>query len=174
MNKEVQQIVGYLVGGTLVLLLLPYGIYRAAMKFDPIFNTELIHTEQLQFLLAISLFIVGAIYGIWSVVIQNTEGKGGPVQVGNINISPKTENLIVKGPYKYTRNPMLFGACLMYFAFAVFLNSITAVVVVILFMVFMLCFVKFSEEKRLLRDFGASYKEYRERVSMFIPWFPKK
>jgi protein-S-isoprenylcysteine O-methyltransferase Ste14 len=34
--------------------------------------------------------------------------------------------------------------------------------------------VKLSEEKRLIKDFGKSYEEYREKVSMFIPWIPKK
>ncbi|MBP1745010.1 MAG: hypothetical protein H6Q58_1988 [Firmicutes bacterium] len=174
MKKELQQIVGYIIGGSLVLLIIPYGIYSAAKRLDPIIGVKLFHVEQLKIALAIVLFLIGFAFGIWSLVIQNTVGKGGPLQVGNFEISPKTQNLVVTGPYKYTRNPMLFGACLMYFAFAVYLNSITAVIVVILFMVFMLVFVKLSEEKRLVKDFGKSYEEYREKVSMFIPWIPKR
>jgi protein-S-isoprenylcysteine O-methyltransferase Ste14 len=174
MKKELQQIVGYIIGGSLVLLIIPYGIYSAAKRFDPIFSIELFHIEQLKIALAIILLLIGFVFGIWSLVIQNTIGKGGPLQVGNIEISPKTQNLIVTGPYKYTRNPMLFGACLMYFAFAVYLNSIIAVIIVMLFMIFMLIFVKLSEEKRLLKDFGKSYEEYREKVSIFIPCIPKK
>jgi protein-S-isoprenylcysteine O-methyltransferase Ste14 len=27
-----------------------------------------------------------------------------------------------------------------------------------------------SEEKRLLKDFGEDYSEYRKKVSAFIPW----
>jgi protein-S-isoprenylcysteine O-methyltransferase Ste14 len=30
------------------------------------------------------------------------------------------------------------------------------------------------EEKRLLKDFGNQYEEYRETVSMFIPWFQRR
>jgi protein-S-isoprenylcysteine O-methyltransferase Ste14 len=48
------------------------------------------------------------------------------------------------------------------------------VIIVVLFMTFMLVFVKLSEEKRLLKDFGKSYEEYRRKVSMFLPWIPKK
>lgn len=131
-------------------------------------------SEPAQIVLVCILFLIGAIFGIWSIIVQNTIGEGGPLQIGNLEISPKTKNLVVTGPYKYTRNPMLFGACLIYFAFAVYLNSITAIIVVFFFMAFMLIFVKLSEEKRLLKDFGESYEDYRERVSMFIPWFPKK
>jgi len=173
-KKELQQIIGYIVGGSLVLLIIPYGIYSAAKHFDPILGIELLQIEQLKIALACVLFLIGFIFGIWSIVIQNTIGKGGPVQVANVEISPKTQNLVVSGPYKYTRNPMLFGACLMFFAFAVYLNSIIAVIIVVLFMIFMLVFVKLSEEKRLLKDFGKSYEEYRGKVSMFIPWIPKK
>lgn len=68
----------------------------------------------------------------------------------------------------------MFGVCLMYVAFAIYINLIIAVVIVALFMILMLTFVKSSEEKRLLEDFGESYAEYLGKVSMFIPWIPKK
>ena len=174
MKREQQQIIGYIFGGSIVLLLIPYGIYCAAKHFDPIIGIELIKSAPAQIVLICILFLSGAIFGIWSIIVQNTIGEGGPLQIGNLEISPKTKNLVVTGPYKYTRNPMLFGACLIYFAFAVYLNSIAAIIVVLFFMMFMLIFVKLSEEKRLLKDFGKSYVDYRKKVSMFIPWFPKK
>jgi len=174
MKKETQQIIGYIVGGSLVLVIIPFVIYSAAKYFDPLFGNELLQTEKFKIPLACVLFLIGFVFGLWSIVLQNTIGKGGPVQFANIEISPKTQNLIVSGPYKYTRNPMLFGACLVYFGFSVYLNSITAVILVILFMIFMLIFVKLSEEKRLLKDFGKSFEEYRGKTSMFIPCIPKK
>lgn len=174
MKKDHQQIIGYIIGGTIVLLIIPYGIFRAANYLDPMIGIPLFHSDKIRLGVAVLLFISGGIFGIWSIVLQNVIGKGGPLQIGNLDISPKTQNLVVSGPYKYTRNPMLFGACMMYFAFAVFLNSSAALIIVILFMIFMLIFVKISEEKRLLKDFGESYEEYRRKTSMFIPWFPKK
>lgn len=174
MNKTLQQVIGYILGGTLVGLVIPYGIYSASESLDPFLSFQLRLTEQLRTGLMCVLFLIGFVFGIWSIVIQNIVGHGGPVQFGNVEISPKTQNLVVSGPYRYTRNPMLFGACMMYFAFAIYLKSMTAVIVVVLFMLFMLFFVKYSEEKRLLKDFGASYEEYRRKVSLFIPWFPKR
>jgi protein-S-isoprenylcysteine O-methyltransferase Ste14 len=38
----------------------------------------------------------------------------------------------------------------------------------------MLTVVVKMEEKRLLKDFGNQYEEYRKKVSMFFPWFPRK
>lgn len=173
-SKTLQQVIGYILGGTLVGLVIPYGIYRVSEYLDPILSFQLHLTEQLRIGLMCVLFLIGFVFGIWSIVIQNIVGKGGPVQFGNVEISPKTQNLIVTGPYKYTRNPMLFGACMMYFAFAFYLKSVTAMIAVALFMLFMLTFVVSSEEKRLLKDFGAPYEAYRRKVSLFIPWFPKK
>jgi protein-S-isoprenylcysteine O-methyltransferase Ste14 len=28
--------------------------------------------------------------------------------------------------------------------------------------------------KRLLKDFGNQYEEYRKKISLFIPWFQRK
>ena len=70
---------------------------------------------------------------------------------------------------------MLFGACVYYYAVAVYLElgdrrSHRAT----LSMTFMLIFVKLTEERRLLKDFGNDYEEYRRRVSMFVPWTQKR
>ena len=112
----------------------------------------------------------------WGVLAEKYPSykKGKTIEIGNIEISPKTKNLVVSGPYKNTRNPMLFGTFSIYLAYALFINSITSVVVVIAIFVFMLTVVVKMEEKRLLKDFGNLYEEYRKKVSMFIPWFQKK
>ena len=68
---------------------------------------------------------------------------------------------------------MLFGAVMMYYSLAIYLNSPAAFIFVTLFMIFMLVFVKLTEEPRLLKDFGSDYEAYRQRVSMFIPWMQK-
>jgi len=172
-NKPFQQIIGYLVGGLLVLILIPTAIYFLADFFDAYLGSALFQADQVRITMAIVLLLIGLAFGVWSIITQNIIGKGGPLQIGKIDISPKTQNLVVTGPYKHTRNPMLFGTCLAYFGFALYLNSPTAVLTVIVFMAMMLIFVKKSEEKRLIEDFGESYEEYRNRVSMFIPWFPK-
>ena len=173
MKKEFQQILGYVIGGLLVLGLIPFGIGSAANRLDPVIGFRLCEPGWLRMGLGIACFLPGAVIGIWSIVVQNTVGKGGPVQIGNLDISPRTQELVVSGPYKYTRNPMLFGACMMYLAFSLYLNSVTAAMLVVLFAVFMLCVVVPSEEKRLLKDFGDSYVEYKKRTSLFFPWFSR-
>ena len=174
MNEDRKMILGYVAGGLLVLVTVPAIIYFITSALDNVLKFDIIHNQAVKWLIITLLLVTGFIYGIWSVVIQNTVGKGGPLEIGNIEISPKTKNLIVSGPYKNTRNPMLFGTFLIYLAFAVFLNSITSVVLVCSVFAFMLSVVVKMEEERLLNDFGDQYDEYRKKVSKFIPWFQRK
>ena len=174
MNKNKKMILGYIVGGLLVIVSVPSIIYIITSLFDNVYRIEIIQNTIIRWIIIVILLVIGLIYGIWSVIIQNTVGQGGPVEIGNIEISPKTKNLVVSGPYKNTRNPMLFGTFLLYLAFALFINSITSVVLVSAIFVFMLTVVVKMEEKRLLKDFGNQYEEYRKKVSMFIPWFQRK
>jgi len=174
MNKDQKMLLGYIVGGSIVIVLVPSVIYIITSLFDHVFRLEIIQDSIIKWIIIVILLVTGLIYGIWSVIIQNTIGEGGPVEIGNIEISPKTKNLVVSGPYKNTRNPMLFGAFLIYLAFALFINSIISVVLVCAILVFMLTVVVKMEEKRLLKDFGNQYEEYRKRVSMFIPWFRRE
>ncbi len=171
MNEDKRMITGYIVGGLLVLVLAPLIIYTITWLLDKVIRIEMIQDAVLRWTLIIVLLVAGLFFGIWSVVVQNTIGKGGPVEIGNFEVSPKTKNLVVSGPYKYTRNPMLFGTLLAYLAFALLLNSLTSVVLVAALNTFMLTVVVKMEEKRLLNDFGIQYKEYRKKVSLFIPWF---
>jgi steroid 5-alpha reductase family enzyme len=169
-KRDVQYLLGYIGGGLLVLGLIPWGLRRASQAFDHRIGRQLIPITGARVTLAIGLSLFGFLFGLWSIVVQNKVGKGGPLEIAGLEVSPKTENLVVTGPYKYCRNPMLFGACVFYYGVAVYLNSPSATALVTLFMTFMLIFVKLSEEPRLLKDFGADYEEYRRRVSMFVPW----
>lgn len=174
MNKDKKMILGYITGGLLVIVLMPSIIYIITSLLDKVYRLEIFQNSVIKWIIVILLLIIGIIYGIWSIMIQNVIGKGGPVEIGNIEISPKTENLVVSGPYKNTRNPMLFGTFLIYLAFALFINSITSVILVFAIFVFMLSVVVKMEEKRLLKDFGNQYADYRKKVSKFIPWFQRK
>jgi len=63
---------------------------------------------------------------------------------------------------------------MLYFAEAVYLDSPAGIILVAAFVVLSACYLRLSEEKRLLRDFGSEYEEYRRRVSMIFPFPPKK
>jgi protein-S-isoprenylcysteine O-methyltransferase Ste14 len=169
-----KMILGYIIGGLLVIIIIPSIIYFVTILMNNIYELNIIQNSILQWIIVLFLLIVGLLFGVSSIIYQNIIGRGGPLEISNIEISPKTKNLVISGPYRFTRNPMLFGTFLIYFALAIIINSITAVFIVILFAVFMLTVVVKMEEKRLLKDFGNQYEQYRKKTSMIIPWFPSR
>jgi protein-S-isoprenylcysteine O-methyltransferase Ste14 len=124
-------------------------------------------------IVSVLLIISGAIFVIWSNVFLLHKGKGGPTDIAGVSISPQTKKLVVEGPYKYTRNPMVFGVSSIYTSIAIYTNSLGCLIVLILFFLTIAKYVLATEEKRLLNEFGADYSEYKKNTSMLIP-LPKK
>jgi len=170
-KKTLRSIAGYVIGGPLFLLLVPYALYELSLIIG--LNIKLTDNPDLRNIIAAIIFIIGMTFAIWSLIIMHKIGKGGPLQGAGVEISPKTQKLIIIGPYRYTRNPMMFGSCAYYYSLAVFCNSLSYILVVTGFVIIALVYLKLSEEKRLLKDFGTEYENYRKQVSFFIP-FPHK
>ncbi len=173
MRKNKSFIPGYVIGGSLVLIIFPLIFYVISQRLDGYFGGVLIENLMIRWVLMLILLGVGGVFGVWSIIIQRKIGQGGPLEGYKINVSPKTKKLNTTGPYRYTRNPMLFGTCSLYLAEAMFFNSMAFLLLVITFAIFMVNFVRRTEEKRLLKDFGEEYARYRRRTSLFFPWLPK-
>lgn len=78
------------------------------------------------------------------------------------------------GPYRYTRNPMVFGMLSIYLSIVLFLNSLIDLVMVLGVTVIAVSFLKTSEEKRLRNDFGEQFVQYKIRTSMIVPMPSKR
>ena len=87
----------------------------------------------------------------------------------NHEVASRTSNLMTDGPYRICRNPMLLGVFVYYIGLLIYLRSMKAVVVFVLFFAVMMVQVS-SEEKRLEQDFGEEYREYKERTKKLIPF----
>jgi protein-S-isoprenylcysteine O-methyltransferase Ste14 len=98
-------------------------------------------------------------------------GKGGPTDGFNIAITPRTETLVVRGPYRYTRNPMVFGALSIYFSISLFFLSILCLLTMTIFSILIVFYLRKTEERRLLKDFGDEYIRYKKEVPMIFPKF---
>ncbi len=165
-----RHLAGYFIGVSLFALAIPYGLIQLS-SFHPIHLPIL---NAARGAIAVLLGGLGIIFVLWSNSALLILGKGGPTDVFNMAISPRTKHLVVRGPYRYTRNPMVFGAFSCYFALAIFRNSLQAILLLILFFPAIRYFLQKTEEKRLLKDFGQEYQEYRTNTPMIVPWPPKK
>jgi protein-S-isoprenylcysteine O-methyltransferase Ste14 len=169
MKSNSKMILGYIVGGLLVLVFMPLVIYGLTKLINIVFSIMLFPDIIIRYCIAFILISIGMVFGLWSIILQNKLGKGGPLEIGKIEISPKTKNLVTSGPYKYTRNPMLFGTTMAYLGYAVLLNHLISIILVCLIFVFMIMIVVNKEEKRLHTDFGDRYDIYKAKTSLFIP-----
>ncbi len=168
-NKLLRHIAGYFIGILIFGCLIPIIIVEIARYTESWQPIQMSLTLPLRLWIAAPFFCVGLFFAIWSNVELFFIGRGGPTDGFNIPISPRTERLVVVGPYKYTRNPMSFGVFLIYLSISIFLNSIICIVVVLCGILLMRVYLKNTEEKRLLNDFGNVYIEYKRRVRMIIP-----
>jgi protein-S-isoprenylcysteine O-methyltransferase Ste14 len=82
---------------------------------------------------------------------------------------PEPEQLLVVGPYRFVRHPLM--ACLLAL---LWLQPVMAPGLLLLsagLTAYILLGV-LLEERDLLRRFGPAYADYRRRVPMFVPWRP--
>jgi len=80
------------------------------------------------------------------------------------------KQLVVRGPYRYVRNPMYVGVVSILLGEALLFQSLPLVVYTILYFVAAHSFVVLYEEPALQCKFGESYELYCRRVHR---WFPR-
>ncbi len=169
MKETVRHIAGYLIGFTLFMVLIPLGLYKLSQPDAILHGKSLIHIHSLRYILSATVFLTGAFFAVWSNICLFRIGKGGPTDAFGISISPQTKKLVTAGPYRYSRNPMVFGAFSIYISLVILLNSLNGLILLILLFFPVALFLKKTEEKRLLKDFGDEYIEYKKRVPMIFP-----
>jgi protein-S-isoprenylcysteine O-methyltransferase Ste14 len=166
-RNVIRHIIGYLGGICIFCLGIPFGLYMISTKLNrPIWG--LAHSK-LRTALSLLIGVVGITFMLWSNIYLFFVGKGGPADGFGVAVSPRTKRLVTSGPYRYTRNPMAFGALSFYLALALFLNSAICIALVAILSVGAYLYLRLIEEKRLLKDFGDAYEQYRKTVSILVP-----
>lgn len=170
MKETIRYIIGYLLGIAIVLFLIPYWQYSISIKEYSLPNDIIFKSYILRISTSVILLIIGIIFGAWSNIYLYEHGKGVPFDAFNKAISPRSKNLLTTGPYRFCRNPMLFGTICAYSAFGLLLNSFRSFMVAAGFTIFMIIYVKLFEEKRLRNDFGDEFIQYKKSVPMIFPY----
>ncbi|MFZ4399086.1 MAG: methyltransferase family protein [Bacteroidales bacterium] len=170
MKEILRHIAGYIFGVFVFILLIPFGLIELSSIDCLVFDFLKLNNSILRIIILFPFFLIGIFFILWSNFYLCIIGKGGPAEGFNISISPKTKKLVTHGPYRYSRNPMVFGAFLLYISLSVFLNSIICLLSLLVFLYIVIKYLKLSEEKRLQKDFGDEFTEYRNKVPMIIPY----
>jgi protein-S-isoprenylcysteine O-methyltransferase Ste14 len=100
------------------------------------------------------------------------EGEGTPAPVA------PTKRLVVRGPYRYVRNPMYIGVLLLIVGQALLFASLPLVGYAAAVFLAVHLFVIGYEEPTLRRTYGAEYEAYSAEVPRWLPrltpWRPRQ
>jgi protein-S-isoprenylcysteine O-methyltransferase Ste14 len=108
-------------------------------------------------------FSVGLLLFVASLRRFATQGKG--------TLAPwdPPRQLVVRGPYRFVRNPMISGVIFILCGEALVLLSIPHAVWATAFLVLNLIYIPLIEEPQLQWRFGDPYREYCRHVRRFVP-----
>jgi protein-S-isoprenylcysteine O-methyltransferase Ste14 len=111
---------------------------------------------------------IGTATALWCVFTFVFIGKGTPAPFD------PPRKLVVRGPYRFVRNPMYIGAGITLAGAALFYQSLSIFIYTCLFFLATHLFVVLYEEPTLRRTFGDEYEAYFGRVSRWLPRPSKK
>ena len=160
-RKEYLKVVLILPGN--VLITIPFLIFLFTRNS---YSYYLVDFDNFLFYVAMFFLVLGLLLTIWSVrtfYIKGGEGTPGPWR--------PVSNLIISGPYRYVRNPMILGVVnLLLFESALF-NSMPFLLWAFVFFVGNIIYFKTFEERELIKRFGTDYENYKNEVPMLFPKF---
>lgn len=136
-----------------LLLYLESIIWFAVLSFDG-------RASQLAALLPLMLGAAIYFWCLWDFAIS---GRGTPAPIA----APK--HLVVRGLYRYIRNPMYVGVLLVIIGWAMFLQSREVLVYGAVIGIGFHCFVVLIEEPLLKSKFGEAYEGYCKEVGRWLP-----
>ena len=160
-----QRFVALLVLVPIFLILLPFILITLGSRIDQGLQWSPILYDPFNLILGWLLIVAGWLFGIWSIYIQFTLGRGTPVPL------MATQKLIIRPPYSYCRNPMALGAIVMYLGVAILFGSMGAVVLELLCAGLLLTYIKRIEEREMEIRFGQEYLNYKKQTPFLIPRF---
>ena len=117
-----------------------------------------------------ALIVLGLALAGWTILLLARVGRG--------TLAPwdPTEWLVVVGPYRHVRNPMITGVFSVLVGEGLLLGSRAILACALVFLVVNVIYIPLVEEPGLLDRFGDEYSDYRRHVPAWIPrlrpWVP--
>ena len=109
------------------------------------------------------LLVVGIALFSWCINLFARVGQG--------TLAPwdPTTNLVITGPYRYVRNPMISGVALLLVGQSLLWPSKTVALWSLVFITINHIYFVFSEEPGLEERFGEPYRKYKANVPRWVP-----
>jgi protein-S-isoprenylcysteine O-methyltransferase Ste14 len=140
-----------------VTIVIPFLLHRSK------FNSKITNDHVIFTVLGCILILIGVTLLLYTIFLFRTKGKG--------TLAPwnPTRKLVISGPYRYMRNPMITGVLTILAGEALYFNSIAILIWGMLFFMISTVYFQFMEEPKLERRFGNDYTDYKDNVPRWIP-----
>jgi len=162
------RIAATLLAGVIFLILLPYLILVICPSLDQRLGIGGFSPGIPTYILGGIMSLGGLFFGLWSIVEQLTRGRGTPLPM------MPTQGLLTTGPFRYCRNPMTFGAVLIYLGMSIAAGTVVGVAVTLSLASPLMVYLKRVEEKELAERFGEEYLAYKREVPFIIPMLQRR
>ncbi len=113
--------------------------------------------------IGLAILVVGAAIYSWAVWDFATFGRGTPAPID------APQKLVVRGLYRYTRNPMYVGVLTVILGWAALFGALRLVLYALLVGTCFHLFIVLYEERHLRAEFGGQYEAYCSQVSRWLP-----
>lgn len=138
----------------MVTVVIPYLIYNENQVLPDNTGTKI---------LGLLFLSAGLILFFYTVFLFRVYGKG--------TLAPwtPTQTLIIRGPYKYCRNPMITGVFFILIGESFLLRTANMLIWTFAFFLINTFYFILKEEPDLYKRFGEEYKKYKKNVPRWIP-----
>jgi protein-S-isoprenylcysteine O-methyltransferase Ste14 len=109
------------------------------------------------------IFLAASALGIWSAIVMSTLGRGTPLPAA------MASDLVVRGPYRFVRNPMALAGIVQGAAVGLMLSSWLVVVYAVCGSLVWNYAIRPLEERDLEERFGEAFRRYRAAVRCWCP-----
>jgi hypothetical protein len=128
-------------------------------------------------LAVVVVLIGGFLIGVGFPLLYRTVSLFASAGEGTLAPWDPTRKLVVRGPYRYVRNPMISGVLFILAGEALVLGSLPLLVWFLAFFSVNALWMPLVEEPGLVRRFGDEYLEYKRAVPRWLPrlrpWEPR-
>ena len=142
-----------------VIYIIPIIIAYIINKY--IFELKILNNKYIGDVVGWPLFIIGLFLAGWVSLIFFKEKE-------DVRPEKPTTKIIIKGPFKFSRNPIYLGLNLGYIGIALILNNLWMIVFLPIIFTLLYYGVILKEEEYLEKKFGKKYLDYKKKVRRWI------
>ena len=124
---------------------------------------KLMGPDQFLFWMGLAAAGIGLFLAVWTVTLFTKFGQGTPAPWD------PPQKLVVRGPYRYVRNPMVTSVLFMLAAETLLFQSWPILFWMLFFYLANIIYFPLFEERSLEKRFGTDYLEYKKHVPRWVP-----